>query len=98
MTFTYDLNTGGALRIKADLAERQHLKEDKPTEGEALESLLANSDLDWIQPDEIGALTDAPILGFREDGNVIAAWGFMDYQVQSFVDDLIEKGEAVFIS
>ena len=110
MEYTYDLNEGGCLIIKMNEQERKELRELKEErenggvtayESEALEELLANSELEWIAPEEIGALTDAPILGIRncDDYNeIIGAWGFMDYQVRSFVDDLIETGQAVFIS
>jgi hypothetical protein len=33
-----------------------------------------------------------------EEGKPTAAWGFMDYQVRSFLDDLVETGKAIFIS
>jgi len=72
---------------------------DSRAEYEALEHLTCNSELGWINPEEIGALTSAPILGLRDElGEPIAAWGFMDYQVRSFLTDLIENGRAVFIS
>lgn len=135
MTYTYDLNTNGCLILKADAKEREWLKELRGPIGEcgettrpytqieidALEPFLPNWELDWIRPEEIGALTDAPILGIRQGymavdapenpGNlpapnrtrdeadrVTAAWGFMDYALRSFVDDLIETGKAVFTS
>lgn len=130
MRYTYDSNTNGCLILRADSEERAMIKQLISEQGEttnaeydALEHLLANSELDWIRPEEIGALTDAPILGFREpeqeltadidpdyvyvvghwDGKtwyepVRAAWGFMDYQVRSFLTDLVETGQAVFIS
>lgn len=108
MTFTYDLNTNGCLILRADSIERENIRElADPESGEfginaeldALESLIANSDLDWIRPEEIGALTDAPILGLRsENGEPCTAWGFMDYQLRSFLTDLVDKGEAKFIS
>jgi hypothetical protein len=107
LKYTYDLNTNGCLIITADSIEREHLKELANEQGEftctaeydALESLVCNSELNWIQPEEISALTSAPILGLRdEQGEPIAAWAFMDYQVRSFVSDLIETGKAVFIS
>jgi len=123
MTYTYDLNTNGCLIIKADDRDRERLKEirgpvgeygqtERPyvdIEYEALEPLICNSELEWIAPEDIGALTSAPILGIRntdpikEDPTsheypIVAAWGFMDYAVRSFVDDLIETGKAVFIS
>lgn len=105
MEFTYDLNQNGCLIITAADEDRNALRElptDRPEvyrEYDALEHLLANSDLSWIRPEEIGALTSAPIIGFR-DGNSkpTAAWGFMDYALRSFVDDLIETGKAVFVS
>lgn len=113
MTATYDLNSNGVLLLRADPLECEAIRQmraDHPNHGdawaesEALESLLANSELEWIAPEDCGALTDAPILGvweYNEDGHqikVLAAWGFMDYQVRSFLDDLIETGRAVFTS
>ena len=130
MKATYDLNTEGVLIITADADERLHLAElanesgefDCNAEYDALESLICNSELAWIAPEEIGALTDAPILGIRgeetevppelaehpflhisrmQDGKryyepVIAAWGFMDYPLRSFIEDLIETGKVTF--
>ncbi len=106
MTFTYNLNTNGCLIIKADTKDMAALEGlrnesgefDSRAECEALESLIANSELDWIQPEECGDLTDAPILGFRDkDGKTTdARWGYMDYQIRSFIEDLIETGQAVF--
>jgi hypothetical protein len=107
MEYTYDLNTNGCLIITCNPEESAMIQELANTEGEytataecdALESLLANSELDWIAPEEIGALTGAPILGFRdESGEPTAAWGFMDYALRSFLTDLAENGKAVFTS
>jgi hypothetical protein len=95
------------LIIKASPLEREALKELASETGEfgsvgeadALEELIANSELDWISPDEMGDLTSAPMLGLRdEEGRVTARWAFMDYQIRSFVSDLIETGKAIFIS
>ena len=108
MRYTYDLNENGCLILYCDSHEGEEIKAladpetgefDCNAEYDALESLLANSELDWIRPEEVGALTSAPILGFRdEDGEPTAAWGFMDYQVRSFLTDLVENGRAVFVS
>jgi len=106
MKFTYDLNVPGCLILRADLRDRRALKElvaEKGTsdlaEAEALEPLVCNSELDWVRPEECGALTSAPMLGIRnEDGTVFAAWAFMDYQVRPFLTDLIEDGKAVFVN
>jgi|SRR5215831_4327488 len=132
MTYTH---ADDRLTICATAAERELLKEIRGPVGEygetnrpysqievdALEPLLCNSELEWIRPEEIGALTSAPILGLRGDPipasegadtrflhvayrdngvtwyePVTQAWGFMDYALRSFVDDLIDTGEAVF--
>lgn len=131
MRYTYDLNTNGCLILYAANEDRHAIAELIRAEGttsraeyEALESLICNSELEWIRPEEIGALTDAPILGIRGDARkvpkrckypehlhitsgdgkhtyyqpVTAAWGFMDYQVRSFLTDLRDKGKAVFVS
>jgi len=110
MKATYDLNANGCLIITADSSDRKAMREirrnakrlrlgDSAVECEALENLIANSEIDWVAPEDIGALTSAPILGIRdEEGKVIAAWGFMDYCLRSFVDDLIKTGKAVFVS
>jgi hypothetical protein len=62
-----------------------------------LEPLVCNSELDWIDPTETGDLTEAPMLGIRdEEGKVIERWAYMDYQVRSFLSDLADNGYAVF--
>lgn len=44
------------------------------------------TDWEWIDAEEIAALTDAPILGYRdENGNIVKAYGFMDYAVESLM-------------
>lgn len=106
MKYTYDLNTNGCLILTVDTSEQEEIKillaEEGPTikaEHQALEGLIDNSDLSWIGPEEIGALTSAPILGLRdENGEPTAAWGFMNYAVRSFLEDLVKTGQAIFIS
>lgn len=62
---------------------------------EFFEEFIANSEWEWIQPEEIGALTDAPILGIRdEDDRVIEAYGFMNYAIESLLD-VLYSGKAV---
>jgi hypothetical protein len=128
MRYTYDLNTNGCLILYASNEDRHAIAELIRAEGttyraewDALESLICNSELDWIDPAETGDLTDAPMLGFRKperkvrkgekpfritssDGKatywepVEARWAYMDYQVRSFLEDLRDKGKAVFVS
>jgi len=63
---------------------------------EFFEDILANCEWEWIDAEEIGALTSAPILGYRDENeNVVAAYGFMNYCVDSvlvrlFIDEKVE--------
>lgn len=114
MHYTYDLNTHGCLIIHATDADRAMLADRlaHPEGGESEDGMLCRleddvlqsltdglTELERIWPEEIAALTSAPIVGFRGEGEeVTAAWAYMDYQVRSFVSDLIERGKAVFIS
>jgi hypothetical protein len=69
---------------------------------DVFEWLTANSDLDWVLPQETGALTDAPLLGIRyEDDDrtyVDEVWGYADYMVTNPLDDAIAAGEITFRS
>lgn len=74
MNITAQVNEGGNLVLLADEATRQVLKLDRAKHLDfesddymidLLEGLTCNSDYDWIRAEEIGALTDAPILGIR---------------------------------
>ena len=96
------------LTLYAEEWERDEFREHKQAnpngfgtwqhEAEAMGQLLCNSELDWIQPHECGDLTDAPILGFRDEngGATGERWGFMSYCLRSFLEDLMDKGEAKF--
>ena len=44
-----------------------------------------------VTPEECGALTDAPLI---TDGKTV--WGYMDYQVKSFLKELLEGREIVW--
>jgi len=109
LTYEYDTKPGGLLILKADAEEQVRIRElvaekegdwsPMQMDDEVLAPLLCNSELEFINAEDCGALTDAPILGLRkESGEVEAAWAYMDYQLRSFVDDLLETGRAVFRS
>jgi hypothetical protein len=96
-----DKKTLTLLAVKADRENLEEWKEEgfnDKTESEALEPIIANSDLEWIRPEENGDLTDAPILGYRDENGESTGerWAFMDYQVRSFLQDLMDKGVAIF--
>jgi len=103
---------GSCLVLHADERDKEEIRElldkvlDRPdiyslvsAECEALEGLMVSSDLEWIDASETGDLTDAPMIGIRgESGQVEARWAYMEYQVKSFLEDLLEKGKAVLVS
>lgn len=62
-----------------------------------------NGHLQSILPEDVGALTDSPIvtddMSFVRDGEHVVngrVWWFPDYQVKNFADVLIEKGSVLF--
>lgn len=63
---------------------------------DAFESLVAIG-YQWISPEDIGALTDAPILanGSLDDPRV-KIWWYPDYQVKSPLEDIAETGKTIF--
>ena len=84
------------------------------------DAFIGNSEYEWIIPEEVGALTSAPMLGMyglervrkntdspsiRVAGSwdnrvwvldVVSCWAFMDYQIVSVQERLLEIGEVVF--
>ncbi len=53
---------------------------------------------EFIDPIECGDLTDAPIIGLRNsEGLVVERWGWMDYQVCSIADAIMNTGRAVLV-
>jgi len=96
----------GDLRIKIDPSELTELRELAESDdfnsdkvlGDVLEHMLCNSEYQWVSPEELGALTDAPILGTYDatGTNVIEAWWYPRYELRSPQQDLLEHGECVF--
>jgi hypothetical protein len=67
------------------------------------EELCGNCDLDNIRPEDVGALTDSPIIaeGVEYDpggtiGRVGNVWWFPNYQVTDPAEVLVETGEVIF--
>lgn len=60
--------------------------------------LTCNSEYEFVQPEETGDLTSAPLLGIRnEQGNIVQRWGFMAYELRSPQDDLADAGRCEFV-
>ena len=92
------------LRIKINQEEWDELNEEDNDDTlgfdnarfDFFEEFIANSEWEWISPLEISALTDAPILGIKDENDeVIECYGFMDYQVISLVYQLYNCKEAI---
>jgi hypothetical protein len=63
---------------------------------EFFEGFIANTEWEWIDAEEIGALTSAPILGIRDEkGHVLEAYGYMEYVMKSILEDFFNEGLAV---
>lgn len=98
----YEIKDDGMV-LKINNADKKHILEIKKSNGEIIsdnslceffDDFIANSEFDWINPEEICALTDAPILGIKnENDEVVECFGFMDYQVTSILQALLEHGQ-----
>jgi len=61
---------------------------------EFFEYILANTHFEWIAPEEVGALTDAPLLGYKDENEkVIEVYGHMNYCIKSLLEELFVKEE-----
>jgi hypothetical protein len=102
------------ITLKLTPAGREELAEHKTADGwdrgtvcllaDLLEDHLANG-WEFLLPEEVGALTAAPILSdnaMRDDSGKLVSVGvgdvywFPDYAVRSELDELYEKGEVLF--
>jgi len=87
---------------REDLRELHAEKSLGDAEAEVLEHIIANGFI-HVPPEAIGALTSAPIISddanIEDDGSISLTpdgrvYYFDMYQVRSFIDDLLETGEA----
>lgn len=94
------------LSITAEQQEElRELGEDIQTDDamyQFFEHMICNCDIDWIKPEDIGALTDAPILGITEqddDGKITKlhnVWWYPAYVYNSPLAILRDEGEVTF--
>lgn len=81
-----------------DLREMPEINSDNAL-ADALEKMLANSELQWLDPADTGDLTSAPMLGIRDENEtIVERWAFMDYQVRSALQNLLDYGKVVFVA
>jgi len=121
---TSQILENGNLKLSIDAEDQELLrilqKEDPDnfqSDGvmyDLFERFIANSEYEWVRPEEVAALTDAPMLGIyraRQDTDgpdisvvghwdntdwVVSCWAFMDYQIISVQQQLLETGSAIF--
>lgn len=63
------------------------------------ENLFSDSELEQIEPVEIGALTSSPIVGIRDQNDtVIKVWWYPNYAISSPLEDLVTEGFTIFQS
>lgn len=109
----FSVTKNGKLLIESESEDKDMLEDAKRRCGENDISFMAelleetgwqaNSRLMQVNPEDIGALTDAPILSddvrYKDDGSVEVmgnVWWLPDYMVRNFADDLIEHGKVSF--
>ena len=103
----YEILPDGNLKLSITPEEQKELQEvldEAPDDFDSdnymydmMEDLIGNSELNWVFPEDIGALTDAPILGTHKDNTEVVdqAWGWMNYCIISLQRELLEKGYAI---
>lgn len=105
MNYQIEAGEEPALLIFAEGALREELKaarEETPSVyysdvflWDVLEPVWTNGLCCSIRPEDVGALTDAPMLceGINDDGKPQGRfWAYMNYQVRSPLDDLADEG------
>lgn len=111
----FEITENGNLKISAEAEDKDMLEDNKAHNGgDDLASLCdlleytgwrPNGRLYDVQPEWIGALTDAPILTddltIADNGDATVhgnVWWFPNYMVENFMETLIEKGSVIFQS
>jgi len=98
-----EINTykDGNLTLAVSVKEREEIEE--ADREEFIEKNLNLFDMEFVKPEEIAALTSAPIIasGVQRDdeGNLLRldrVWWFPNYQIEGPWKELWEKGEVVF--
>lgn len=94
---TWHIDTAGNLVIERQTDERPRDIYD------ACEALTANDSFDWLRPEEIGALTDAPIIAQdveRNDTGELVSTGaifwYPQYETTDEISELMERGRLIF--
>lgn len=80
---------------KAIDTENENSLEDRQLEDDILQAIREDLGFEYIEPYQVGALTDAPM--FCDDvEEPTEVWAFMDYAVWSIPDVLLDRGYVIF--
>lgn len=99
----YEILENGDLEITGDIsADAFEFPDSDSAMYEAFEPLTANG-LMWVAPEDIGALTSAPILSdgtVKDNGDLdiegAHVWWYPNYALRSPLRELIETGKTIF--
>jgi hypothetical protein len=88
--------SNGNLKMTADILThdyirelRRHSSSEITAEGTFIVEILGPLGFEQVAPEDVGALTSAPIISNGTD-----IYGFMDYQIRNFLEELA-NGNAV---
>ena len=92
MHITIKPQPNGNLQMTADVLTQEYIRElrqrassEITAEGTFIVDILEPLGFEQVPPEEVGALTSAPIISNGTD-----VFGFMDYQVVNFLEELAE--------
>jgi hypothetical protein len=84
------------------MSKERKIKSEDEVLQDLLEDHLSNG-LDWIYPEDVGALTNSPIISdvaeYNDQGELISCdylWWFPNYQVTDLIKELFKTGKLVF--
>jgi hypothetical protein len=106
-----ELDKAGNLVIKLTRQGKKFAKELLKNDNQGSDSKLWNlleehltNGWEWIRPEEIGALTDAPILSndaiHNDQGELTGidkCYAYMDYQIYDPIEELVKHNGIVFM-
>lgn len=87
---------------RASIADLLHRHGSDTALCDALEFLTCNSDINFIRPEDVAALTDSPILAecsLNDDGTRDVygrVWFFPDYMIRDPAAEMATRGRVVF--
>jgi hypothetical protein len=99
MEITSSPHPNGNLEMTADILTQKYIRDlrhrsssEITAEGTFIVEILTPLGFEQVAPEEVGALTSAPIIS---DGTDI--YGYMDYQIRNFLEELANGHSVTWI-